>query len=113
MAFLNHVVRTVGLQDTVVLECRAENENELPADLGITLITSRAVADIGSFLEMSARFAQRGAQVLCMKGPRWQTELNSADEVVKEWNYSMLNKIDFILPDSSAERTLLLFGIMN
>lgn len=113
VTFLNHIVRTVGIGDVRVLECRAEDESMLPTDMGFTHVTSRAVTEIGGFLEMTARFAQSGARVICMKGPRWQEELNNAAELIKEGGYNCCEKRIFHLPNSGAERALVVFTKEN
>lgn len=113
VTFLNHIVRTIGIGDVCVSACRAEDEAMLPTDMGITHVTSRAVTEIGGFLEMTARFAQSGACVICMKGPRWQEELENAAEHIKEGGFNCCEKRIFHLPNSGAERALVLFTKEN
>jgi 16S rRNA (guanine527-N7)-methyltransferase len=113
VTFLNHIVRTLGVSDIAVHECRVEDEKKLPSEQGFSHITSRAVTEIGGFLEMTARFAQPGTRVICMKGPRWQDELDSAAELIKTSGFSCCEKRIFQLPFSGAERALVMFSKEN
>ncbi|WP_163338296.1 16S rRNA (guanine(527)-N(7))-methyltransferase RsmG [Desulfopila sp. IMCC35008] len=113
VTFLNHIIRTVGVGDVGVFECRAEDDTLLPADMGVTHVTSRAVTEISGFLDMTARFAQSGACVICMKGPRWQEELENAAEHIKNGGFNCCEKRIFHLPNSGAERALVLFTKEN
>lgn len=110
VSFLRHVARTLALTDVSVVACRAEDEEMLPADAPYTHITSRAVTDIGGFLEMTARFTAPGQKVICMKGPRWSEELAGARDVVARLQYVLEKRLHQELPLSGAERTLLVFS---
>lgn len=113
VTFLNHIVRTLGMEGVRVCECRVEDEKTLPSSLDVTHITSRAVTEIGGFLEMTARFAQSGARVICMKGPRWQEELDGAAGPIKKGGFTCCDKRIFHLPFSGAERALVVFDKEN
>lgn len=109
VSFLRHVVRTLALENVEVLACRIEDEDTLPSATPFTHITSRAVTEVGPFLEMVNRFRRDGLQVICMKGPRWQEELERASGVVREMRYVQSKAVSCVLPFSGAERTLLVF----
>lgn len=109
VSFLKQVIRTLGLNGVTVLSCRVEDEQRLPADADFTHITSRAVTDVASFLEMAARFTKPELEVICMKGPRWQEELAHAKEHIVKLGFSQHKAIECFLPFSQAERTLLVF----
>lgn len=108
VSFLKHIVRTLNLQDVNTLACRVEDEEQLPGTTGFSHITSRAVADIGSFLAMVERFLPSGARLICMKGPRWQEEVDRASEVIQR-SYELVQVEGQTLPFSAAERNLLTF----
>lgn len=109
VSFLKHIVRTLGLTDTRVLACRAEDEELLPSVDGYSHITSRAVTDIQGFLSMTVRFATAGVEVICMKGPKWKEELAESEPVIKEFGFHQKALLSKVLPMSGAERTLLVF----
>lgn len=108
VSFLGHIIRRLQLDTINVVECRVEDERKLPSSLGATLITSRAVTEIDDFLKMCARFAQPGVKVVCMKGPRWKEELAGAERGEAS-SFRYCDQRQFRLPDSGAERALVVF----
>lgn len=108
VSFLCHVVRTLALSDVMVVECRIEDEDRLPSSMPFTHITSRAVSEIKTFMEMVERFATEGTRVICMKGPKWQEEVAAAGESVHK-AYINENVIELVLPFSGARRALLVY----
>ncbi len=109
VSFLGHIARTLALQDVKILACRIEDDEQLPATQAFTHITARAVAEIGSFLQMVERFSPSGPQLICMKGPKWPEELAAASEIVKASSYALDRVVHCTLPFSGAKRSLLLF----
>lgn len=109
VSFLKHVSRTLALSDVEVLACRIEDEKILPSETEFTHITSRAVNEIGPFLEMVARFSKPGLEVVCMKGPRWRQELDRAGAIVQELHFVQDRVVASVLPFSLAERALVVF----
>lgn len=109
VSFLRLVTRTLGLAEVDVLACRVEDERLLPSATDFSHITSRAVTDVAGFLGMAARFSKPGLEIICMKGPKWQEELESAAQLIAELRFVRKEAITHILPFSSAERTLLVF----
>ena len=84
-----------------------EDERQLPSDIGATHVTSRAVTEIDGFLRMVARFAQNGARVICMKGPKWQEELQQAQSVLQTLSLQVQRSDTYTLPFSGAARALI------
>lgn len=110
ISFLGHIVRTLGLQKVRLLSCRVEDEEKLPVDRIFTHITCRALTEIGPFLQMVERFAPSGAQLICMKGPKWREELSAASELTDRSSYKLTDVVDHVLPFSNAKRSILLFN---
>jgi 16S rRNA (guanine527-N7)-methyltransferase len=108
VSFLRHIIRTLGLQDVTVLDCRIEDEERLPSISSFTHIASRAVSDMKNFMAMVERFSVGGARVICMKGPKWQVEVADAAEVLSE-AYIQEEVIELCLPFSGARRVLLVY----
>jgi 16S rRNA (guanine527-N7)-methyltransferase len=108
VSFLKHIVRTLDLQGVNTVACRVEDEDALSSNDSFTHVTCRAVTDIGAFLEMVKRFSPSSGQLICMKGPKWQEELDSASEILQQ-SYVLKKVVKQALPFSGAERNLLLF----
>lgn len=109
VSFLSHVTRTLKLEDVSLLTCRAENEKMLPSDGGFTHITSRAVSGIKHFLNMSSRFVKPGVQVICMKGPKWESELAAWEQDQGSSQLRFLSRKEYRLPQFAGMRHLLIF----
>ena len=107
--FLRHMVRTLALEQVKVLDCRIENETVLPSTLDISHITARAVAELGQLLEMTARFAAGAGQLIWMKGPKWQMEIDVAAAALSRSPFHLIRVVQNRLPFSGAERNLLIF----
>lgn len=107
VSFLRHIIRTLDLENVEVIASRIEDiDREM---LSCTCITSRAVADIGEFLTMVAGVATSEIEIICMKGPKWQEELEQASSCLLKTGYT-LNRVEkFVLPFSGAKRALLFF----
>lgn len=109
VSFLNHVIRTLKLENISVLECRAEDEAILATASGFTHITSRAVSDIQLFLGMCNRFAAADTKVICMKGPKWKEELDIFTASDPEKSFKYTSTTEYILPESKSLRNVMIF----
>ena len=110
VSFLRQVVRSLHLDTVRVLACRVEDETALPSGTAPSHIVSRAVTEIGPFLELVGRFSRPGGVAICMKGPRWREELERAAEQLEELPFILERVVEHRLPFSGAERALLVFG---
>lgn len=108
VSFLRHIIRTIGLQDVAVLDCRIEDDKRLPSNLSFSHISSRAVSDIHIFLGMVERFSAGDARIICMKGPKWQREVEQVSELICK-RFSREQVIEHCLPFSGGRRTLLIY----
>lgn len=111
VSFLRHMVRTLGLDDAVIHDCRIEDERRVQSDGGFTHITCRAVTEVGPFLQMVTRFAPARPVLLLMKGPKWQDEMAGAGKVLEHSPYVPDRVEEFVLPYSKARRALLIFKV--
>jgi 16S rRNA (guanine527-N7)-methyltransferase len=89
---------------------RVEDEILLPSDSVFTHITSRAVSDIGEFLRMVSRLCGEGTTVICMKGPKWQEELQAMQKLSPAISLRHVLTLEQELPYSHARRALLTFS---
>ena len=110
VSFLRHVIRTLNLDGASVLVGRVEDETLLPSTTVFSHITSRAVADMGEFLRMVSRLCGQGTTVICMKGPKWQEELQAMQKFTPSISLSHVTTVEQELPNSFAKRALLTFS---
>jgi 16S rRNA (guanine527-N7)-methyltransferase len=107
VSFLRHIVRTLGLAQVTIEPKRLEDIDA--ATLQYTCITSRAVAEIDEFLQMVAHLAGPQVDIICMKGPKWQMELDHAKACLQRRHFMLRRVEEFELPFSAAQRALLFF----
>jgi 16S rRNA (guanine527-N7)-methyltransferase len=112
VSFLLHIVRILRLEDVSVLACRIEDEVLLPSFTQFTHITSRAVTDIGAFLGLIRRFALSKPSIICMKGPKWQQELELVADELRAGSVELVKTVQLQLPFSGAGRVLLILKIL-
>jgi 16S rRNA (guanine527-N7)-methyltransferase len=109
VSFLRHIIRTLKLSGVEALAGRVEDEILLPSSSVFTHITSRAVTDIGEFLRMVSRLCGKGTKVICMKGPKWQEELQTMQKISPAISFHHVSTLERELPNSHARRALLTF----
>jgi 16S rRNA (guanine527-N7)-methyltransferase len=110
VSFLRHIIRTLKLRGVEALAGRVEDEILLPSSSLFTHITSRAVTDIGEFLRMVSRLCGEGTTVICMKGPKWQEELQAMQKLSPAILLQHTSTLERELPNSHARRVLLTFS---
>jgi len=105
VSFLGHVIRVLGLRNVQVLPKRTD---ELVSMTYICpdIITGRAVADVGSFLDMVKELAQPGALVICMQGASGPEQW---ERVKDNPLYDPVSMEQVKLPFSGDRRAILLF----
>ncbi|MCF6290489.1 MAG: 16S rRNA (guanine(527)-N(7))-methyltransferase RsmG [Desulfobacterales bacterium] len=107
--FLRHLIRTLGLEGIKVLRVRlAEGAEPDPlAGQRFDLITSRALADLATFLALVAPYLRPAGRIIAMKGPRGTAEL---DSLGKNPAWPLISSRTWQLPFSKGQRLLLVFG---
>ena len=109
-AFLQHMIRTLGLKQVRVREARLEaGDQTLFNGETFPLISSRAFSKIVDFLDLCRSFVPVGGKVICMKGPGAEEELNGWRAKRPESPYELVEKTEWRLPFSGAERIVLIF----
>ncbi len=110
--FLNHIRRTLELEQVTVYPARIEDD-VLDDDFRFDYVVSRAVSDIGALIRMVERFRCKSRTVMiCMKGPHWKEEL----DVLKEKYGCSLAKYqvkEMIMPFSGSRRALVSFKMAD
>ena len=84
-SFLEAVVSNLGLQDTRVINERAEQISPAPR---VDVVILRAVSDIKSCLDLAVRFLDKGSKVVLKKGPE---EYMEADP--PHGNFSLIDEV--------------------
>ncbi len=113
VSFLNHIIRSLQLKEAQVI-CDRIEQSRLPDQQTISHVTSRALNDIGEFCDMLLPlFGEQGRDVtvVCMKGPKWQEELDAAKTQGIAINDFSVKEM--ALPFSHSERFLLSFAVGN
>ena len=81
-AFLNHIVRRLGLKKTEVIEKRIEEikvSRELSAPVDIVL--SRALFDVKEFVKKASHILKPNGRLILSKGPKVTEELETLGEI--------------------------------
>ncbi len=110
--FLRHIVRSLELKkdDGELRICAGRMTTTSPlCKKNFSHITCRAVSEIAPFLEMVSCFAGSGTQLLLMKGPKWESELQATKSSLHQKKYHLERVRKMVLPFSKAERFLLIF----
>lgn len=96
--FLRHAVRTLGLDNAVVHECRAE-ALELPA--AFDAITARALATLADIIAFGGHLLHPGGRLLALKGARPDDEIAA---LPAGWRAGAITRLQ--VPGLHAERHL-------
>lgn len=110
VSFLRHIVRSLHLTGVDIFPKRLEEVPQLTEE-HFSHITCRAVTEIAPFMEMVSNYSGTGAQLICMKGPRWSEELYLGQRIIEESEYTLGRVIEHALPNSRVQRTLLFFDV--
>ena len=104
--FQRQVARELGLTN---LEVRAERIESLDLDAP-DLFTARALADLDALVEMTERWLAAGSHLLAWKASRLDAELAAAKPRLGEHSLEVLDRSDFVLPESGEPRALVRLG---
>lgn len=104
VSFLRHIIRRLRLENVQIMPCRFEELD--PDALRCSHITSRAVAEIGEFVGMVGRSIADDTRIVCMKGPRWRSELEVATALLEAEGYGLAACSEYVLPFSGARRAV-------
>ena len=69
--FMRHAIRTIGLADATAVAGRAEDPAIIEAigKGGFDCVISRALTELGAFVEMARPYLNEGGIIIAMKGP--------------------------------------------
>jgi 16S rRNA (guanine527-N7)-methyltransferase len=107
VVFMRHIIRTLGLKNIEAIQARAEDKETIRKFVAcFDVVTSRAFAELGKFLESASPYAKKGGMLLALKGPKGSEEVKALKQ---------LNDIEYIearevrLPFSDVTTTILVF----
>lgn len=104
VAFLQHIIRTLRLDNVHLFADRLENGAFGRGDF--SYITSRAVANVDQFLAMVRHLAVVETRVICMRGGN-EKAVAAGRQTRGPWR--QVQEVSFPLPWSKAARLLLVF----
>jgi 16S rRNA (guanine527-N7)-methyltransferase len=114
VSFLKHIIRQLQLDTVTVAHGRIDVGHSHPAGLvsGVyDIITSRALTDIATFLEMAAPFCSPAGRVVCMKGPQGFAEVEDFQGAGGQRAFRLSDSLEWRLPFSGAQRYLFSFAV--
>lgn len=94
--FIDHAVRTLGLQNVKALQARVESH---PGDTRYDTVVCRAYASLLDFISSSGSLLAEGGEMIAMKGKVPQAEL---DELPLQWVATAVDKVE--VPGVEGER---------
>jgi 16S rRNA (guanine527-N7)-methyltransferase len=114
VSFLKHIVRRLQLEGVTVVHGRIDAGYGHPAGLvpgAYDIITSRALTDIATFLEMAAPYCSPMGRVVCMKGPQGLEEVEDFQAGDGLRAFRLQDSREWRLPFSGAQRYLFSFSV--
>ena len=102
---LNEVIKKLGLYKVEAIHTRAEDyakENREKYDMAV----SRAVANMNTLVEYLIPFVKVGGQIICMKGPSFEEELEASKNAIKILG-GEIEEIEKIVIDGEIERNII------
>lgn len=105
--FLQHAIRTLGLENAVAVSGRSEILGRDPEFRErFRVCVSRAVAELRVVLELMVPFVEVGGICLAMKGPRVEAELASSQGALQELGAVVESVHRYSLPFSGDSRSI-------
>lgn len=107
--FLNEVISQLSLKNIYAIHGRAEElgrKDEFREQYDVCV--SRAVARLVSLSEYCLPFVKKGGYFIPYKSVKSEEELEEANYAIGQLGGTYQGKIDFLLPESDAERSLFL-----
>lgn len=107
--FQRHVGRLLGLSGFTALHARGEVLAERFAGR-FDWVVSRAFADIPTFVRMALPLCAADGKILAMKGQAGRAEVEAAQGELTGLGLKVVELIEFTLPQSTAQRSLVVVG---
>lgn len=101
--FLNMVIKSLNLENTTVINERAE-DYVIKARESFDLAATRAVAHMSIVLELSTPLIKNGGSVLVMKGKNYEQELEEASNAIYVLKLEVGKTLQQFLPSDGSMR---------
>ena len=76
VVFMRHIIWTLGLKDIEAVQGRGEDAKTIKRfEACFDIVTSRAFAELGRFLDIAMPYAKKGGILLSLKGPKGSKEV--------------------------------------
>ncbi|NIQ94139.1 MAG: 16S rRNA (guanine(527)-N(7))-methyltransferase RsmG [Desulfuromonadales bacterium] len=110
--FQRHIARLLGLKSFTAVHARVEDlAGQREMDRRFSMITSRALSDLETFVDWARPFAGPGSVLVAMKGRGAEQELEAARRSLEEQGVRLRDVDRIELPFSASRRSLLFFEI--
>lgn len=108
--FLKVVSESLGLEKLDLVHARAE---EAARDAGYREmfdgVVSRAVASLPVLLEYTIPFLKKNGWLICQKGPKWEEELQDAEQAMKLLSVSLVEVVPVNIPKTDLSHHVMVF----
>jgi 16S rRNA (guanine527-N7)-methyltransferase len=107
VAFLDHLIKTLGLTHTETLHARAEEAGQMPAHRAVyDVVLARSVARLPALAEYMLPLAKVGGRCVAMKGKTARQESKDAERAIKLLGGRLQSVDSVTLPDVADEHYL-------
>ncbi len=107
IAFLETVIRKLGLKEISCLHLRAEDWGRGAGRGKYGWVIARAVAPLVTLAELALPLLQKGGFFWAFKGPAVAGELAAAEKIIALCGGTLRERINYTLPPAGKERTIL------
>lgn len=108
-AFLGELLNQLGIQNAEARCARAEDLASASNGGDFDSLTARAVSALPSLVELAAPLLKHGGELIAMKGPITEDELDRGDRVGGMVGMERVSVHRFLLPESGESRSLVIF----
>ncbi|MBI5327420.1 MAG: 16S rRNA (guanine(527)-N(7))-methyltransferase RsmG [Deltaproteobacteria bacterium] len=107
VVFMRHIIRMLGLKNIEAVQARVEDPKSVKKfGACFDVVTSRAFAELGKFLESALPYAKKGGALLAVKGPKWSEEIGGLKKF-KDIEFTGTKQLR--IPFSDILTTILIF----
>lgn len=111
VSFLNHAIRSLGLEDIRAVRGRAEDMAEDAAfSFSYDYVVARAFSSLDRVVSLGIPFLAKGGVLLAMKSKEGENEVSSLEKRTETWGYSDKNveirSYAYLLPHEKAKRLI-------